>query len=260
MEKQKKIVSVRVRFSKPHSIVANMMAILTALCGFVYQFVGIYKSFVIVCGIVFAFLTVLFLALSMIEVNIFAGQGTILPCWDTSAIEKAFSRVRPNETIYILQTWIPDRGEDQPETYIEVWRDCLEQAVTAFRFPAAVVINVLLMGDEELLKARVRYRDLGSCTSLLERVEEAKKRVKRSAEQFVNLMGTINGVNVNVVYYNHMPCGPMYVFGDREMYIGFYDREKTSDCAPMLKIKNKYSKTWRQFYEQISRTWVKFNK
>lgn len=173
--------------------------------------------------------------------------------WEPRAISKAFRNARPNESIGILQAWIP-HGENEQ---IRQWARDLGSALASFGPDEKVDLEIALLGSVALAELRAANRaDLGPLKE--RRSEIAMQYVEHSwqeLESFALRTGYPEKVRVRTRFYTQvMPSGPIFVFGNRVLFAGYYLMLRTSDRAPMLEIGSE-SPLRRSFREQLGRIW-----
>ncbi len=173
--------------------------------------------------------------------------------WDPDLIGREFQRVRPKEEIGILQTWIPD----SENATIHTWAAKLGEALARFGPGEAIDLEVMLMGSATLAEQRAHNRpDLSRNGA--QRSKVARQRVERSwrdFETFAVKTGYPEKVRLNLKFYTEvLPSGPVFRFGGRVLFAGYYPILMTSDQAPMLEVRSD-STLWKVFLEQFGRLW-----
>jgi hypothetical protein len=196
-------------------------------------------------------------------------------------IDKEFRKFFPNGDISILQTWIPRAVPqlDVGKSRIDIWREHLQNAILKHGNKCKKLIHIrfLLLGSEEVLRNRIRYRwDVAKTqkknngyplpeSALENALNDAKQSIKKLHNILIEMEKEINKflegkdiqtrVRVSIRYYKVTPCGPIYIFGNNVLLAGFYDPRWTSDSAPTIRLENHKSAEWKSFSTQFEDIW-----
>jgi len=195
-------------------------------------------------------------------------------------IDLHFKEFLPDGDISILQTWIPE-SRDEPKgsirtDRIERWQEFLQDAIVGNRATAveSIRFKVLLLGSEEVLRNRIRYRwDLAHLYNFkyplrgkeleeivigrknqIENIHKALLHLEKNIKKYLEDKVTTD-FSVSIRYYRVTPCGPIYIFGKHALLAGFYDHRWTSDRAPAIRLDNAKSAEWVHFQTQFDCIW-----
>ncbi len=194
----------------------------------------------------------------------------------------------PTGDISILQTWIPEsRFETEGyATYnrIKRWQKYIQDSIVNNQNVARsnIRLKVLLLGSEEVLRNRLKYRwDISktyaknkknekieyplSIKCLRDTVNKHKRGIDElhksllelevGVQKYLRQHNVLTDFKVSIRYYRITPCGPIYIFGEKAMLLGFYDHRWTSDRAPAIRIDNSKAVEWLYFSTLFQCIW-----
>lgn len=173
--------------------------------------------------------------------------------WDNGLIEKALKLAPADSKIRILQTWVPH--------YERFWHDVetvLREKGKEFHFE----ILLMDMGEDDspcgdLLDARIllRVQSRRQARACIEGNVIHLMRMKRNVDTIWREKHPGRQLDLKIRFYSFMPFGPLFQIGNSYLFVGFYLNQESSECAPMLVLRDPESPIWKIFEEDFKHGW-----
>ena len=173
--------------------------------------------------------------------------------WNNNLIEKAFESAPPNSKIRILQTWVPAYERFWP--FVE---GLLKEKRKEFHFE----ILLINMGESDspcgdLLDARIllRKQSRRQARASIEGNVVYLMNMKRDVDRIWREKHPGRQLDLKIRFYRFMPFGPIFQIGNSYLFVGFYLNQESSECAPMLVLRDPKSPIWRIFEQDFMHGW-----